>query len=81
MEMDVAEIEPVGIAPNYQGRGMGRPFLQAGLGQAAGQGASKVALGVWENNGAAIQLYQSLGFRQSKSVTYLAFNLLREEAI
>jgi mycothiol synthase len=79
--VDVAEIEPVGIAPYYQGRGLARPFLQAGIQQAAGQGASKVALGVWENNGTAIRLYQSLGFRQAKNVIYLAFNLGRREAI
>ncbi len=77
-DVDAAEIEPVGVAPAYQGRGLARPLLLAGLRQAADQGAKKVRLGVWENNSVAIRLYRSLGFRRTKTVTYLAFSLLQD---
>ena len=76
--VDVVEMEPVGIVPEYQGRGLARPFLLAGIRQAADQGAKTVTLGVWENNAAALQLYQSLGFRRTNVVTYLAHNLRPE---
>lgn len=77
-EVAVSEIEPVGVAPAYQGRGLARPLLLSGLRQAADQGAKKVRLGVWENNAIAIRLYRSLGFRRTKTVTYLAFNLQQD---
>jgi mycothiol synthase len=77
-EVDTAEIEPIGIAPAYQGRGLARPFMLAGLMQAADQGATKVTLGVWENNLTAVRLYRRLGFRRAKTVTYLAINLRQE---
>jgi mycothiol synthase len=76
--IDVAEIEPLGIAPAYQGRGLARPFLLAGMLHAADQGATKVTLGIWENNKVAMQLYRSLGFRRTRTVTYLAFDFLQD---
>ena len=76
--VDVAEFEPIGIAPLYQGRGLARPFLLAGIAEAAGQGAETVTLGAWEDNTAALRLYRSVGFRRTNTITYLAIDLRRK---
>jgi mycothiol synthase len=74
-ELERGEIEPVGILPAYQRQGLGRRLMLAALHQMAEQGAREVALGVWNNNVVALDLYRSLGFRQSLTVIYLALNL------
>jgi mycothiol synthase len=76
--VEVAEIEPVGIAPAYQGRGLARKLLRAGILQAADQGATRVTLGAWENHGVALRIYRSLGFQPARTVTYLAHNLRQD---
>jgi ribosomal protein S18 acetylase RimI-like enzyme len=68
-------IEPLGIVPAYQGKGFGRVLLLEVLRELAGRGAQRVEIGAWRDNLAAVQLYQSLGFRHRKTFTYLAFNL------
>ena len=74
-EFERGEIEPVGILPAYRRQGLGCRLMLAALRQMAEQGAREVALGVWNNNVAALNLYRSLGFRQSHTVIYLALNL------
>ncbi len=71
-------IEPLGILPAYQGQGYGRVLLQMVLRELASRGAKKVEIGAWRDNQAAIHLYESLGLRRRKTVTYLAFNLNQE---
>ena len=68
-------IEPLGIMAAYQGKGLGRILLLGVLRELAGRGAKEVEIGAWRDNRAAIQLYNSVGFRWRKTFTYLAFNL------
>jgi ribosomal protein S18 acetylase RimI-like enzyme len=67
----VADLEPVGVIPAYQGQGFGRKLLAASLDFLAREGIGKVRLGVWSENQRAIALYQSFGFRQTGSHYYL----------
>ena len=66
-----AEIEPIGIVPERQGRGYGRFFLNEILQRQKGEGKTAVSLGVWESNQSAISLYQSVGFKKYSETTYL----------
>jgi mycothiol synthase len=75
LELSVGEIEPVGLLPQYRGRGLGRILFLSGLRRLADQGAEKVTLGVWDNNHDAIHLYESLGFRHVDRLIYLAYNV------
>jgi ribosomal protein S18 acetylase RimI-like enzyme len=68
-------LEPIGIIKEKQGRGYGRYFLQMLLNQLAAEGIESVEIGVWANNQTAIHLYQSLGFKKTSQLTYLAFDL------
>jgi len=68
-------IEPLGILPAYQGKGFGRMLLQGVLQELAGRGAKNVEIGAWRDNRAAIQLYESFGFRWRETFSYLAFDL------
>ncbi|HEX6383355.1 MAG TPA: GNAT family N-acetyltransferase [Anaerolineae bacterium] len=74
-ESGAGEIEPLGVAKPYQGRGYGRFLLLAGLHRLKERGAQKVALGAWRDNKAALHLYQSLGFQHAYTRTYLAYDL------
>lgn len=67
-----ANIEPIGIIQEAQGKGYGRILLTSILHQLAQQHVQTVSLGVWANNHKAINLYQSVGFQQTDTVTYLA---------
>ena len=64
---ETAEIEPVGVVPEWQGRGNGRFLLQHTLSYLVRHGCREVHLGVWQTNHAAIQLYQRVGFRHTTS--------------
>ena len=68
-------IEPLGIIPAYQQKGYGRVLLLGAARELISRGAQRVEIGAWRYNQAAVQLYQSLGFRHRKTFTYLAFNL------
>ncbi|HFQ93668.1 MAG TPA: GNAT family N-acetyltransferase [Anaerolineae bacterium] len=65
------EIEPMGIAREWQGRGYGRHLLLAVLQHLSWQNIHTVRMGVWAQNTAAVHLYQSVGFRRVASVFYL----------
>lgn len=71
----IGEIEPFGIAPPFQGRGYGRLLLQAALHQLARQGVTRVHLGVWRRNRAALALYRSAGFEHTGTRYYLTRDL------
>jgi len=68
-------LEPIGIIKEKQGMGYGRLFLQTLLNQLAAKGITTVQIGVWANNETAVHLYQRLGFKKTKSLYYLAYDL------
>lgn len=72
------QLEPIGIIPEKQGQGYGRTLLHIVLSQLATQGVTAVTLGVWANNAPALHLYQSLGFHQTESIVYLAYDVNRQ---
>lgn len=74
-EEGVAEIEPVGVLGQWQGRGYGRFLLQSAIHRLASRGASQIHIGTWAKNIAAIHLYRSLGFQPDYTLTYLAYVL------
>lgn len=69
------EIEPIGLAPAHQRRGLGRALLLAALWHLAERGLTRARVGVWRQNEAAIHLYQDTGFRRASRRFYLAFDL------
>ena len=60
--VDEAELQTVAVAPEAQGRGLGRDCLAAFEQSAAARGAARVFLEVAEANGAALNLYRSRGY-------------------
>jgi ribosomal protein S18 acetylase RimI-like enzyme len=58
-------IGAVAVRPDYQGRGMGRRFLQLAETQARENAFSEMSLKVFENNRRAIALYKAMGFQES----------------
>jgi mycothiol synthase len=75
-EPDLGEVEPFGLLPAYQGKGLGVPFLTAAIQRLAAQGAEQVRIGAWQRNERAIHLYQQVGFKHINTQTYLAYNLV-----
>jgi ribosomal protein S18 acetylase RimI-like enzyme len=62
-----AEIEPIGIVKEKQGKGYGRFLLTSLLQQLQERDIETISLGVWANNETAVQLYQSVGFHHISS--------------
>ncbi|MGH7090915.1 MAG: ribosomal protein S18-alanine N-acetyltransferase [Stellaceae bacterium] len=58
-----AEILTFGVAPEARGRGIARMLLADLFARARGRGAGRVVLEVAADNGAALALYESEGFR------------------
>ena len=58
----VADIRGLAVAPDHQGRGLGRALVEAALDAARERGARKVTLRVLGPNTAARALYESCGF-------------------
>ena len=56
------EIERIYLLSAFKGRGLGRLLMDHALQTARTAGMSKVWLGVWEQNSAAIEFYRKLGF-------------------
>jgi len=56
------QIYMIGVAPDFQGRGMGRKVLLAGLAYLKSKGCTAAKLTVDSQNKAACNLYQSIGF-------------------
>ena len=61
--LDVVEVHSIGVAPAWQGRGLGGRLLDAFLGRARREGAVRVHLEVRESNAPARALYRGYGFR------------------
>lgn len=59
---ELGEVYVIGVAPDWQGTGLGRALLIAGLRHLASRGLPQAMLYVDATNTAAIGLYASLGF-------------------
>lgn len=59
----VGQIEPLGVHPDFQGLGLGRAILNAGLLRLQEQGAHMALIDSWSGNDAARKLYESDGFQ------------------
>jgi mycothiol synthase len=68
-------IEPIGVVPAHQGKGVGRALLEAALIALRQRGATSVRLGVWKRNRTAIQLYRKLGFRRRRRAFFMSYDL------
>ena len=58
-------IGSIGLTPEFQGRGISRTILAAGMSYLRTAGAEYIRLEVDGNNTPAIRLYQSMGFRKT----------------
>jgi mycothiol synthase len=70
-----AEIEPMGVVPEMQGKGYGRYLLLDTLYYLRQRQIERLRLGVWTTNQAALSLYKQLGFRHSYTRSYLTLVL------
>ena len=59
----VLEIQGLAVAPEHQGRGIGRALLTAAATRAVQEGASRLRLRVLATNPRAVALYLSCGYR------------------
>lgn len=69
----LGEVYVVGIAPDAQGRGLGRALTLAGLHHLAGLGVSEVLLYVEADNHAALSTYSKLGFTHADADTHVMY--------
>jgi len=60
----VGELEPVGTAPAYRGRGLARAVSQEALRRLQAAGARSAVIYALPENPASVSLYTSLGFRE-----------------
>lgn len=65
---DSGAIQNVGIVPEHRGRGLGRALVQAALWGFHASGLTHISLEVTAANVPAVKLYQSLGFRVTKTL-------------
>jgi mycothiol synthase len=65
-----AIIHMLGVAPAFQGKGIGRLLLLAGLGHLMRKGISIVELTVDSQNTAATSVYIAAGFRTTSSTLW-----------
>jgi ribosomal protein S18 acetylase RimI-like enzyme len=57
-----AKVGSVGVTANHQGKGIGRKLMALAEQWAAQHGAAEVRLTVWAFNGAALRMYEELGY-------------------
>lgn len=75
MPAAAGEIEPIGILPSFQGKGLGRSLLLYALRRLYEQGSQTAQIAAWSQNLPALHLYESVGFQPSASLFYLAHDL------
>jgi mycothiol synthase len=64
-DVDAGEVYVVGVAPQYQGRGLAKPLTLAGLAHLRDHGLPTVMLYVDGDNTAAVRTYSGLGFTRA----------------
>jgi mycothiol synthase len=79
-ELGLGEVEPFGLLPAYQGKGLGAKFLTAAIQQLVASEAKRIRIGAWQSNDRAIRLYQQLGFKHINTQIYLAYDTTRSQA-
>ena len=67
-EKTVGFIEMVGVAPDYRGRGLGKPTALAGMHRLNMRGARSIRLNVDEQNTPAKAMYTSIGFKKTQEL-------------
>ncbi|HEX2040261.1 MAG TPA: mycothiol synthase [Acidimicrobiales bacterium] len=65
----VGEIFVIAVDPDFEGRGLGRSLVLAGLDHLAAKGLTVGMLYVDESNARAVELYRSMGFTVERVVT------------
>lgn len=70
---DLGEVYVVGIAPDAQGKGLGKALTLAGLEHLDRVGVGEVLLYVESDNAAAIAVYGGLGFTHAKADTHVMY--------
>jgi mycothiol synthase len=70
---DLGEVYVVAIAPQAQGRGLGRVLTLAGLHHLAGLGVREVLLYVESDNRAALAVYHRFGFTHAVADTHVMY--------
>ena len=70
---DVGEVYVVGVAPEAQGRGLGRLLTVAGLRHLSGLGVREILLYVEADNTPAIRMYERFGFTHEEADTHVMY--------
>ena len=65
-----AEIKRIYLLSKFQGGGVGKRFMQEAVGHAAERGATRLLLGVYARNLAAISFYERTGFAKVGTRTF-----------
>lgn len=61
-----SRVAAMGVAKPFRGRGVGRRMLEEALEEARARGDRRMLLEVFEQNPAAVRLYQAVGFRVTR---------------
>ncbi len=77
---EVGEVYVVAVAPDAQGRGLGRTLTLAGLHHLAGLGVREILLYVESDNLPARAVYERLGFSHSPSDTHVSYARAKADA-
>ena len=64
------ELRRLYVETSRQGQGIGRRLVTAALAHPRLAAATRIVLQVWEENGSAIRLYESFGFRRVGTTTF-----------
>ena len=79
---DQGDVQHITVEQSFRGRGLGRQLLQGLVDGLVAQGVGTVLLEVRPSNGAAVHLYQSMGFVciQKRQGYYPGVDGVREDA-
>lgn len=71
-----AHLDRIAVAPDRQGRGLGRSAVAFAAERMQGGGASRVGLSTQSSNRASRHLYETLGFRHTRQSDYDVYGLV-----
>jgi len=64
-------LDTISVAPELQGKGIGKQLITAGINRASAFGHEKAGLLVEVNNPGALKLYQKMGFEIESEITFI----------